>query len=71
MMKCIENPGISFLNFKIKRKSMRFGFFDSDGLKLRYFECGEGEPLILIHGLEESIEGGPSSTMSSRSTSGL
>ncbi len=36
---------------------MRFGFFDSDGLKLRYFECGEGEPLILIHGLGESIEG--------------
>ncbi len=36
---------------------MRFGFFDSDGLKLRYFECGEGKPLILIHGLGECIEG--------------
>ncbi|MDI3497371.1 alpha/beta fold hydrolase [Archaeoglobus sp.] len=36
---------------------MRFGFFDSDGLKLRYFECGEGEPLILIHGLGDCIEG--------------
>jgi pimeloyl-ACP methyl ester carboxylesterase len=36
---------------------MRFGFFDSNGLKLRYFEAGDGEPLILIHGLGESIEG--------------
>lgn len=36
---------------------MRFGFFDSDGLKLRFFECGEGEPLILIHGLGDCIEG--------------
>ncbi len=36
---------------------MRFGFFDSDGLKLRYFECCEGEPLILIHGLGDCIEG--------------
>ncbi|WP_202318703.1 alpha/beta fold hydrolase [Archaeoglobus neptunius] len=36
---------------------MRFGFFDSDGLKLRYFETGEGEALILIHGLGDCIEG--------------
>ena len=36
---------------------MRFEFFDSDGLKLRFFECGKGEPLVLIHGLGESIEG--------------
>ncbi|AAB89544.1 2-hydroxy-6-oxo-6-phenylhexa-2,4-dienoic acid hydrolase (pcbD) [Archaeoglobus fulgidus DSM 4304] len=40
-----------------KIQAMRFGFFDSDGLKLRYFECGEGEPLILIHGLGDCIEG--------------
>ncbi|ADC65073.1 alpha/beta hydrolase fold protein [Ferroglobus placidus DSM 10642] len=36
---------------------LRFGFFDSNGLKLRYFEVGKGEPLILIHGLGESLEG--------------
>jgi pimeloyl-ACP methyl ester carboxylesterase len=36
---------------------MRFGFFESDGLNLRYFETGDGEPLILIHGLGESLEG--------------
>lgn len=35
---------------------MKFGFFDSDGLKLRYFESGNGEPLILIHGLGGSLE---------------
>ncbi len=36
---------------------MRFGFFSSDGFSLRYFECGEGEALILVHGLGESLEG--------------
>ncbi len=36
---------------------MKFGFFESDSLKLRYLELGEGEPLILIHGLGESLEG--------------
>ncbi|WP_346297610.1 alpha/beta fold hydrolase [Geoglobus acetivorans] len=35
---------------------MIFGFFDSDGLKLRYFESGVGEPLILVHGLGGCIE---------------
>ncbi|AKG92007.1 putative hydrolases or acyltransferases {alpha/beta hydrolase superfamily} [Geoglobus ahangari] len=35
---------------------MRFGFFDSDGLKLRYFEAGNGRPLILVHGLGGSLE---------------
>lgn len=36
--------------------NLRFGFFNSEGLKIRYFEAGKGEPLILIHGLGESIE---------------
>ncbi len=36
---------------------LKFGFFESNGLKLRYLELGEGEPLILIHGLGESLEG--------------
>ncbi len=35
---------------------MKFGFFSSDGLKLRYFEAGSGEPLILVHGLGGCIE---------------
>ncbi len=36
---------------------MRFGFFQSEGFSLRFFECGEGEPIVLIHGLGESLEG--------------
>lgn len=35
---------------------MIFEFFESDGLKLRYFESGKGEPLILVHGLGGCIE---------------
>ncbi|WP_456368687.1 alpha/beta fold hydrolase [Geoglobus sp.] len=35
---------------------MIFGFFDSAGLKLRYLDMGEGEPLILVHGLGGCIE---------------
>ncbi|MEM2085796.1 MAG: alpha/beta hydrolase [Archaeoglobaceae archaeon] len=36
--------------------NLRFGFFNSNGLKIRYLEIGKGEPLILIHGLGECIE---------------
>ncbi len=29
-------------------------FFDSDGVKIRYVEAGEGEPVILVHGFTAS-----------------
>ncbi len=32
------------------------GFFENDHLKLRYFEKGEGEPVILLHGFGDSAE---------------
>lgn len=31
-------------------------YFESDGVKIRYIDQGEGEPLILIHGLARDIE---------------
>lgn len=31
-------------------------FFDSNGVKIRYVEQGSGEPLVLVHGRNESIE---------------
>ncbi len=33
------------------------GYFISDGLRLRYLDTGDGDPIILVHGLGERIEG--------------
>src|SRR2546429_559405 len=30
------------------------GAFDSDGVKIAYIEAGEGEPVVLVHGLHSS-----------------
>jgi len=32
-------------------------FFDSDGVAIRYVERGQGEPVLLVHGILGSIEG--------------
>jgi pimeloyl-ACP methyl ester carboxylesterase len=31
-------------------------FFDSDGVRIRYVERGEGEPIVLIHGFSRNVE---------------
>lgn len=31
-------------------------FFDSDGVRIRYVEQGEGHPIVLIHGYSRSVE---------------
>ena len=33
------------------------GYFISDGLRLRYLDTGDGDSIILVHGLGERIEG--------------
>lgn len=33
------------------------GYFDSDGVQIRYIESGEGEPVVLIHGFTSTAEG--------------
>lgn len=32
-------------------------FFDSDGVKLRYFTAGSGDPVLLLHGFSGSADG--------------
>lgn len=32
-------------------------FFDSDGVRLRYFATGDGDPVLLLHGFSGSAEG--------------
>jgi pimeloyl-ACP methyl ester carboxylesterase len=32
------------------------GFFDSNGVKIRYVEEGQGEPVLLIHGFTADLE---------------
>lgn len=32
-------------------------FFDSDGVKLRYFTAGDGDPVLLLHGFSGSANG--------------
>jgi hypothetical protein len=31
-------------------------FFDSNGVQIRYVEQGSGEPVVLVHGRNESLE---------------
>src|SRR5687768_5133960 len=33
-------------------------FFDSNGVRIRYVEQGQGEPVVLVHGFGNTIEGG-------------
>ena len=35
---------------------LKENYFQSDGWKIRYIDVGNGEPVVLIHGLGESIE---------------
>src|ERR1700730_10611853 len=32
-------------------------FFDSNGVQIRYVEQGSGDPIVLLHGLSNDIEG--------------
>lgn len=40
-------PGVSFAQDK---------FFDSNGVTIRYVEQGNGEPIVLLHGIADSLE---------------
>ncbi len=45
------------LSFRLRQQMHSDKFFDSNGVGIRYVERGSGEPVVLVHGFGENVEG--------------
>ena len=45
-----------WLVFAIAQDAPADKFFDSDGVRIRFVDLGEGEPIILVHGFTRTLE---------------